>query len=53
MWIPGENIDYWPVTNDSFWAEWQLWGGNTIGYHVDNVVLHVLNSLLIWLILQW
>src|SRR5262249_37936060 len=52
MWIPGGNIDYWPITNDSFWIEWHLWGERTIGYHLDNLILHIANSLLIWLILR-
>ena len=52
IWFTTEPIDYWPVTNTSFWLEWRIWGANPTGYHVTNLVLHVLNSLLIYAILQ-
>ena len=52
MWCTAQAIDYWPATNTSFWIEWRLWGLNSTGYHVTNLVLHVLESLLIWIILR-
>jgi protein O-mannosyl-transferase len=51
IWFSTQPIDYWPITNSSFWIEWRLWGMNPTGYHVINIVLHIINCLLIWLVL--
>jgi protein O-mannosyl-transferase len=51
-WCSLEAIDYWPATNTMFWIEWRLWGASASGYHVTNVILHIAESLLIWVILR-
>ncbi len=51
-WLTKEALDYWPITNTTFWLEWRLWGMNTTGYHATNLILHIIDSLLIWLILK-
>jgi tetratricopeptide (TPR) repeat protein len=43
---------YYPMTFTSFWLEYRLWGRTAMGYHVDNLLLHVANALLIWLLLR-
>ena len=52
MWFTTDPADYWPVANSSLWLEWRLWGMNTTGYHVTNLVLHWIAALLIWAILR-
>lgn len=43
---------YYPMTHTSFWFEHAAWGLNPTGYHITNVLLHVCNALLVWLILR-
>ncbi|MCZ6836281.1 MAG: tetratricopeptide repeat protein [Planctomycetota bacterium] len=50
LWIPKETPQYYPVVFTSFWIEYQLWGLNASGYHVVNVILHILNALLLWMV---
>jgi protein O-mannosyl-transferase len=51
FWFTSKPSDYWPVTNSTFWIEWRLWHDNLTGYHVTNLVLHIAESLLVWLLL--
>ena len=39
---------YWPVVYSSFWLDHQLWGLRPLGYHLNNILLHCLNVLLLW-----
>ncbi|MGA2061579.1 MAG: tetratricopeptide repeat protein [Thermoguttaceae bacterium] len=52
LWCTTESIDYWPMTNTSFWVEWRLWEMNSTGCHVTNLILHIVEALLIWVILR-
>ncbi len=52
FWCTTAVADYWPVSNTSLWLEWRLWGMNSTGYHVTNLILHIAASLLIWIILR-
>ena len=52
FWCTTESIDYWPVCNSTFWIEWRLWGMNSTGYHVTNLLLHIATALMIWIILR-
>jgi tetratricopeptide (TPR) repeat protein len=52
LWCTTESPDYWPATNISFWLEWRLWETKSSGYHVTNLIFHVIEALLIWIILR-
>jgi tetratricopeptide (TPR) repeat protein len=38
---------YYPVLHSAFWLEHQLWGEQVLGYHLINVVFHVLSACLV------
>lgn len=42
---------YYPMVFTSFWIEHKFWGLDPVGYHIDNVVIHCVNTLLLWHIL--
>ena len=39
---------YWPIVYTTFWLEHKLWGLAPFGYHLVNLVLHLVNALLVW-----
>ncbi len=44
--------NYWPITRSAFWLQHQLWGSHAQGYHLVNITLHLLNSIILWLALK-
>ena len=30
------------------WVQWHLWHDQVAGYHITNIVLHILGALLLW-----
>ncbi|HTQ37790.1 MAG TPA: tetratricopeptide repeat protein [Pirellulales bacterium] len=44
-------VDFWPISHGSLWLEWRLWEMNPTGYHATNLLLHVVDSLLVWFVL--
>ncbi|MCP4594571.1 MAG: tetratricopeptide repeat protein [bacterium] len=49
---PGATPQYYPLVFTSFWVEHHLWGTNPWGYHIVNVLLHGVGSVLVWRVLR-
>jgi tetratricopeptide (TPR) repeat protein len=53
IWFTPKAIpQYYPLVHTSFWIEYQLWGLNPLGYHITNILLHFLGSLVVYRILR-
>lgn len=48
IWSGRGGPDYFPLTGSVQWAEWHLWGGDVLGYHLASAALHILSALLLW-----
>jgi protein O-mannosyl-transferase len=40
-----------PLATIAFWAQWQAWGNQPLGYHIVNLLLHAINVLMVWRVL--
>jgi len=49
---PGSFIEYYPLSESVQWLQWKLWGDHTTGYHLTNIVLHIVNALLVCRLLR-
>jgi protein O-mannosyl-transferase len=52
FWLSSDAPDYWPMTSTMLWLEWRLWKLNPIGYRLTNLLLHIVECYLIWVILR-
>ena len=52
LWLAPAGVNYFPVTFTVQWIQWHLWGNSTLGYHLTNLGLHLLGSLLLWGLLR-
>jgi protein O-mannosyl-transferase len=43
----GATQQYYPVLHTAFWLEHRLWGDAVFGYHLTNVLLHIVAALLV------
>jgi hypothetical protein len=49
--VPGSFIEYYPLEQTVQWVQWQLWGRDTLPYHLTNLALHLAGGLLVWRLL--
>lgn len=51
---PSANVEghYWPMVYTVFWINYHLWGFAPFWYHVQNVLLHAVNVILLWALLR-
>ena len=42
---------YWPIVYTTFWLEHKLWGFAPAGYHVVNLLLHFVTTVVLWRLL--
>lgn len=49
---PGATCQYYPLTFTAFWIGHHLWGLNTFGYHLSNVLVHLATAILFWQLLK-
>lgn len=48
-----DKVDYWaPVANFSHMLDFQIYGNNPAGHHLTNVIIHALNTSLVFLLLN-
>lgn len=47
-----QSLHFWPVTYSTFWLEYRMWGASPFGYHMTNILLHAVNTLLLWTLLR-
>jgi tetratricopeptide (TPR) repeat protein len=48
----GATQQYYPLLHSAFWAQYQLWGGHALGYHLVTVLFHALSAVLFALVLR-
>ena len=48
----GATQQYYPVVHSAFWLMQRAWGLDTFGYHIVNVLLHLLSAVLVFVVLS-
>lgn len=51
IWLAPTGWHFFPLKSTVQWLQWQLWEHHTTGYHVTNLVLHLVAALLLWRVL--
>ena len=49
----GATPQYYPLVFTSFWIEHKFWALDPLGYHLDNIIIHCINAVLLWRILYF
>ena len=50
--VPGATQQFYPVVHSAFWLQFHLWGLNSTGYHIVNILLHAYSAALLVAILR-
>ena len=54
IWLElGATPQYYPLVFTSFWIEHKFWALDPLGYHLDNIIIHCINAVLLWRILYF
>jgi len=53
FWTFTPGPDYWPLSYTFYWIFYRLFGENPTGYHVMNVLMHALNTSLVFLVARF
>ena len=54
IWLDlGATPQYYPLVFTSFWIEHKFWALDPLGYHLDNIIIHCINAVLLWRILYF
>ena len=48
----GATQQYYPLLHTAFWIEHELWGDNTLGYHLINILQHATVASLLYFVLR-
>ena len=51
IWRGQSGFNFFPITETVQWLQWCLWGAHPLGYHITNLILHVLAAWLFWRLL--
>src|SRR5689334_16152988 len=49
---PGATQQYYPLLHSAFWIEHRLWGDSPRGYHVVNILWHMISVALFYAVLR-
>ena len=48
----GSTSQYYPLLHTAFWVEYRIWGDAVLGYHLVNVLLHIVSACLVVMLVR-
>jgi protein O-mannosyl-transferase len=49
---PPATQQYYPLAHTAFWIQYMLWDQHALGFHVVNLLIHLVNTVLVWRLLR-